>query len=138
MVTRVYGGSNFNALMGAGGWVTSAADLARLVAAIDKDPKVADVIKAESVDCLTAYDPEKKENLSRGWAGVDEKGSWVRTGTLSSTHALVQHTPDGQCWVIITNSGVWTGSKFSKDMQRLIDRLRDTYSPLMPRRNLWH
>ena len=40
MVDRVYGGSNVNGLMGAGGWVTSASDLARLVASIDGDPGV--------------------------------------------------------------------------------------------------
>ena len=47
--------------------------------------------------------------------------------TLSSTHALVERYPQGDCWVILTNSGVWTGHHFSRDLQRLIERLRSRY-----------
>ena len=135
MVSRVYGGNNFNALMGAGGWCTSAADFARLVAASDGDPRLADVISTQSVRTLTAHSDDEK--LSRGWSECDAHGKWTRTGTLSSTHTLVERYPNGDCWVLITNSGIWTGFHFTRDLQRLIERLRSRYSDSIPKRNLF-
>lgn len=135
MVERVYGGSNVNGLLGAGGWCASASDLARLVAATDKYPHVSNIISNESIDSLTAYAKEGK--ISRGWSEIDEQGKWRRTGTLSSTHTLIERFPNGECWVMITNSGVWTGHNFSHDMTKLISNLRARYSQLFPRRDLW-
>lgn len=135
MVDRVYGGSNVNGLMGAGGWCASASDLARLVAATDKFPHVSNIISNESIDSLTAY--SKEGRVSRGWSEIDENGKWRRTGTLSSTHTLIERFPNGECWVMITNSGVWTGHNFSRDMTRLISNLRSRYSEYFPRRDLW-
>lgn len=135
MVERVYGGSNVNGLAGAGGWLTSASDLARLVASADRDPRVADVLTKASVDSLTAFD--EKDKKARGWSETTAQGKWSRTGTLSSTHTLVERFPDGECWVLITNSGVWTGHKFSHEMARLVDRMRATYRDSFPRKNLW-
>lgn len=135
LVERVYGGSNVNGLMGAGGWCASASDLARLVAATDKYPRVANILTNASIDSMTAY--SKDDKLSRGWSEIDEHGKWRRTGTLSSTHTLVERFPNGECWVIITNSGVWTGFHFSSDMTRLVSRLRAAYSASMPRRDLF-
>ncbi len=135
MVERVYGGSNVNGLMGAGGWCASASDLARLVAATDKYPHVKNIISNESIDSLTAY--AKEGRVSRGWSEIDEHGKWRRTGTLSSTHTLIERFPNGECWVMITNSGVWTGHNFSKDMTRLISNLRPRYSQSFPLRDLW-
>ncbi len=53
--------------------VASAADLARLVAAIDGDSRVRDVINANSVAAMTAHDDNDK--MSRGWSEVDAKGN---------------------------------------------------------------
>ncbi len=135
MVDRVYGGSNVNGLMGAGGWVTSASDLARLVAGIDGDPGVKDILSAASVTQMTYHDGEDKH--TRGWTDSDGKGRWTRTGTLGSTHVLIERFPDGECWVMTTNSGVWTGHNFSSQMHRLVERFRSRYSPLLPSHNLW-
>ena len=136
MVERVYGGSNVNGLVGAGGWCASASDLARLVAATDKYPHVSNIISNESIDSLTAY--AKEGRISRGWSEIDENGKWRRTGTLSSTHTLIERFPNGECWVMITNSGVWTGHNFSRDMTKLISNLRPRYSTLFPSRDLWN
>lgn len=135
MVERVYGGSNVNGLMGAGGWCATASDLARLVAATDKYPHVVNIISNESIDSLTSYG--KDAHLSRGWSEIDEHGKWRRTGTLSSTHTLIERFPNGECWVLITNSGVWTGHNFSRSMTKLVSDLRATYSSLFPKRDLW-
>lgn len=135
LVDRVYGGSNVTGLLGAGGWVTSAAGLARVVASIDGDPGVKDILSAESIGKMTYRDDDDKQ--TRGWSESDGHGKWTRTGTLSSSHALVIRFADGECWVMTTNSGVWTGHNFSRDMERLIDRLRSNYKDSFPRRNLW-
>ncbi len=136
MVERVYGGSNVNGLVGAGGWCASASDLARLVAATDKYPHVKNIISNESIDSLTAF--AKDERVSRGWSEIDEQGKWRRTGTLSSTHTLIERFPNGECWVMITNSGVWTGHNFSRSMTQLISDLRSRYGNMLPRRDLWN
>lgn len=135
LVSRVYGGNDVYGLKGAGGWCTSAADFARLVAAADADPRLEDIISPQSVATLTAHSDDEK--LSRGWSECDGKGKWSRTGTLSSTHTLVERFPNGDCWVMITNSGVWTGFHFTSDLSRLIERLRSRYSNSLPHRNLF-
>lgn len=135
MVDRVYGGSNVNGLMGAGGWIATPSDLARLVASIDSDPGVKDILSPGSVAQMTYHDGEDKQ--TRGWTDSDGKGKWTRTGTLGSTHVLIERFPDGECWVFSTNSGVWTGHNFSRDLARLVDRLRQRYGADLPKRNLW-
>lgn len=135
MVERVYGGSNVNGLLGAGGWCASASDLARLVAATDKDPYVKDILTATSIDSLTAY--AKDDRRSRGWSEIEENGKWRRTGTLSSTHTLIERFPNGECWVLITNSGVWTGHNFARVMSQLVSDLRARYSSSLPHRDLF-
>lgn len=135
MVDRCYGGANITGLMGAGGWSAPATSLIRFVAAIDGDPTYPDVISPESVAQMTAYEEDKK--LALGWSDSDGKGHWTRSGTLSSAHALVERFPDGECWVITTNTGVWTGFHFTRDMQRLIDNLRRKYSDRLPTRDLF-
>lgn len=135
MVERVYGGSNVNGLVGAGGWCASASNLARLVAATDKYPHVSNILSNASIDSLTAY--AKDERLSRGWSEIDEHGKWRRTGTLSSTHTLIERFPNGECWVMITNSGVWTGHNFSRDMTQLVSNMRSRYGKAFARRDLW-
>lgn len=136
MVERVYGGSNIHGLAGAGGWCASAPDLARLVASIDKYPRVGNILTAASIDSLTAFgrDDDKR---SRGWSEIDAYGKWRRTGTLSSTHALIERFPNGECWVLITNSGVWTGHNFSRSMTQLVSDLRAKYGANFPRRDMF-
>lgn len=135
MVDRVYGGNDIRGLMGAGGWITSAPALARFVAAIDGTPEVKDVLTPESIGLLTAYDEDDK--TCRGWNDVLSHGNWVRTGTLASTHAFIERFPDGECWIIITNTGAWTGHHFSHNLSRLVAQLRSRYSTRLPRRSLW-
>lgn len=135
LVNRVYGGSNVNGLMGAGGWCASASDMARLVAAIDKCPRVKDIISNASVDSLTVWSEDM--NCARGWGEIFGDGKWRRTGTLSSTHTLVERFPDGECWVLITNTGVWTGHNFSRTMSSLVSRMRSEYSDKMPKQDLF-
>ena len=136
MVDRVYGGNDIRGLKGAGGWTTTASDLARLVASIDLDTVVPDILSPESVRLMTQYD-EDARIFPRGWADSDGDGHWTRTGTLSSTHVLVERFPDGECWVLSTNSGYYKGYAFAGKMRQLVEQLRARYSGRFPARNLW-
>lgn len=136
MVDRCYGGADIHGLMGAGGWIASAADISRFVASIDGDSKFPDVISKNSVDAMTAYCGDK-EKICIGWTKVDGKGEWMRSGTLSSAHSLIIRFPDSECWVITMNTGVWRGYHFTNEMIRLVERLRNSYSAQLPHQNLF-
>lgn len=135
MVDRCYGGANINGLMGAGGWCASAASLARFVSLIDGNPKERDLLSAESVERMTAHGED--EMICFGWTDSDGKGVWKRSGTLSSAHALIMKFTDNECWVLTTNSGVWTGYHFTRSLEQLVSTLRSKYSPRLPRRDLF-
>ncbi|MDE6331671.1 MAG: beta-lactamase family protein [Muribaculaceae bacterium] len=137
MVERVYGGNDIKGLKGAGGWIASAPDLLRVVSTIDGYGAVPDILSAGSVAVMTQTAEDEKENLARGWAEIEDDGSWVRTGTLSSSHAYVRMFPDGRCWAVLTNSGNWRGARFSRDLARLVTALNERYAGKMPERNLW-
>ncbi|MDE6131476.1 MAG: serine hydrolase, partial [Muribaculaceae bacterium] len=137
MVERVYGGNDIKGLKGAGGWIATAPDLLRVVATIDGYDAVPDLLSGSTIAVMTEAKGEKKENMTRGWAEIEEDGSWVRTGTLSSSHAYVRMFPDGRCWAVLTNSGNWRGARFARDMSRLVSNLNARYGEKMPQRNLW-
>lgn len=134
-VPRVYGGSDIEGLMGGGGWVASAPGLARLVAAIDGRDGVRDILGSGSIAMMTEYD--SIQPAARGWNYITDDGAWVRTGTLYSSHVLIKQFPDGECWIMVTNTGVWIGYHFASHMSRLVDQLREEYGAILPRRNLF-
>lgn len=134
-VVRCYGGSDLKALSGAGAWTASAPELARFVASIDGRPEVPDIISEESVREMTRYIDENTYSL--GWNDTREDGTWTRTGTLSGTSALVKYYPDGECWILVTNTGTWKGPRFTKYTSSLFTRLREKYSPLLPERDFF-
>ena len=134
MVPRVYGGTDVYGLMGAGGWLASAPAIARLVASIDGDNRVPDILTARSIAKMTEYE---EGAVCRGWSHIEKDGSWLRTGTLYSAHSFVKHFPDGECWVITTNTGVWIGHNFVRQFVQLVDMLRADYGAVMPKQNLW-
>lgn len=134
MVDKCYGGSDFERLMGAGGWITSAPELARFVASIDGRPEVPDILSSESIARMTQYIDQHTFPL--GWADIKPNGEWHRSGTLSGTSVLVKYLPDGDCWILITNSSTWKGPLFSKDINRLFAKL-DRLVTEWPRRDLF-
>ena len=136
MVERCYGGSDVRALSGAGAWVTSTPELARFVASIDGRPGVPDIISGESVDAMTEwFDPE---TYSLGWNDTKPTGEWTRTGTLSGTSALIKYYPDGECWIMVTNTSTWKGPGFTSYTAGLFKKLREKYSSKLPSRDLFH
>ncbi len=135
MVERCYGGNNIPLLSGAGAWCASPAEIARFVASIDGRPEVEDIISAEAVAQMTEY--FDKETYSLGWNDTDPEKGWSRTGTLAGTCALVKYFPDGECWIMITNTSTWRGPSQSRYTDALFKQCRELYSDKLPKRNLF-
>lgn len=135
MVERCYGGNNIPLLSGAGAWCGSPAEIARLVASIDGRPETTDILSAEAVAQMTEY--FDKDTYSLGWNDTDPSKGWSRTGTLAGTSALVKYFPDGECWILITNTSTWRGPGLARFTDNLFRQCRELYSERLPRRNLF-
>lgn len=135
MVEKCYGENDIPNLKGAGAWCASAAELSRLVASIDLLPDVKDILSKKSVEFMTREMPD--HDFSIGWNFCPKGRPWIRTGSLSGTSALVLRYPDGECWILITNTSTWKGHGFSNDTMRLFERLRQENRDKFPKRNLF-
>lgn len=135
MVERCYGGTNLPLLSGAGAWCASPAEIARFVASIDGRPEVKDIISEESFSQMIEY--FDKETFSLGWNDTTPGRGWSRTGTLAGTSALVKYFPDGECWIMVTNTSTYRGPRFPKYTDALFRECRSLYSEKLPRRNLF-
>lgn len=135
MVERCYGGNNIPLLSGAGAWCGSPAEISRLVASIDGDPRIPEIISRNSFLQMTEY--LDTETFSLGWNDTNPAKGWSRTGTLSGTSALVKHFPDGECWILITNTSTWKGPDQARYTDALFKQCRELYSDRLPERNLF-
>lgn len=136
MVERCYGGNNIPLLSGAGAWCGSPAEIARLVASIDGDPGVPDIISEESFRQMIEY--YDTETFSLGWNDTNPSKGWSRSGTLSGTTALVKRFPDGECWVLVTNSSTWKGPGQARYTDALFKQCRELYSSKLPKQDLFN
>ena len=134
-VEKCYGGNDITSLKGAGAWIGSAVEMARLVSCIDGCGPMEDILTEESVRQMTTWYDEN--TFSLGWVDTKPDGEWTRTGSFSGTSALVKVYPDGECWVFISNTSAWRGSRFSKNTAYLCKKLRGRFSHLMPKRDLF-
>ena len=134
-VERCYGGNDIKLLGAAGGWVASPAELSRLVASIDKDPLVPDILSPEAVDRMVEYFDEN--TFSLGWVDTKPESGWKRSGSYSGTHALIMRYPDGECWIIVCNTSTYRGPNQTKNALALFDSCRALYSAKLPKRNLF-
>ena len=135
MVERCYGGNNVPLLSGAGAWCGSPAEIARLVASIDGRPEVPDIISESSFKQMIEY--FDKETFSLGWNDTTPEKGWSRTGTLSGTSALVKHFPDGECWILITNTSTYKGPGQARYTDALFKQCRSLYSGKLPKRDMF-
>ena len=133
-VEKCYGGNDITSLKGAGAWAGSAVELARVVSSINGLEGIEDILSADSIRKMTTWYDEN--TFSLGW--VDTKdGEWTRTGSFSGTSALVKVFPDGETWVLISNTSAWRGSKFSRNTSYLVKNLRRRFSSSLPQRDLF-
>ncbi len=135
-VERCYGGNDIRLLGSAGAWVCSAAELARFVCSIDRNPRVKEVLTAESIEEMTRY--IDSDTYSLGWNDTNPEKGWVRTGTLAGTNAVVKYFPDGECWIYMTNTSTWKGPGHYKYTSALFKSLREQFSKSLPHQDLFH
>ncbi len=135
IVERCYGGNNIPVLSGAGAWCGSPSELARFVASIDGHPGIPDIISPESVALMTEY--FDTETFSLGWNDTNPSKGWSRTGTFSGTSALVRHYPDGECWILITNTSTWRGPGLSRYTEALFQSCREEHGAALPSRDMF-
>lgn len=134
-VERCYGGTNLPLLSGAGAWCGSPVELARFVASIDGDPRVKDIISEQSFRKMTKYIDENTYSL--GWNDTHPTKGWNRTGTLAGTSALIRRYPNGECWILVTNTSTWRGPRFTKNTDAFFTECRSAYSRHLPKCNLF-
>ena len=134
-VTRCYGGNDIKGLSGAGAWMGSVPELTRFVACIDGRGEVPDILSISSIRDMTEWFDQ--DTFSLGWNDTKPTGEWTRTGTFSGTSALVKYFPDGECWVMVTNTSTWKGPGFTRYTAQLFSELRQKYSPLLPARDFF-
>lgn len=135
LVEKCYGGNNVTGSQGAGGWTGSTVEMARMVALIDGCDVLPDILSAFTVDQMTHYlDPD---TYSLGWNDTKPTGEWTRSGSFSGTQALVKVYPDGECWILFSNTSAWRGSRFANNINALFTNLRSRFSAALPHRDLF-
>jgi CubicO group peptidase (beta-lactamase class C family) len=111
-----YGGFNVEAMNAHGGWVASAADLTKLLTALEQ-PETSGILKKESIrEMCTADGPNP--NYAKGWS-VNAAGNCWHTGSLDGTASFICRTADGYTWAFLFNARGDNSSAFWNDLDRL-------------------
>lgn len=135
LVEKCYGGNDLPTLSGAGAWVGSTPELARLVASIDGILRVPDILGFFSIYQMTQRLGDEIYPL--GWIDATSEGELTRTGSFSGTSALIKYYPDGECWIMVTNTSTWRGSRFTKNTSGFFNKLRPRFSDKLPKQDLF-
>ncbi len=123
-VLKCEGGNDVRGLLGAGAWVASPVEIARIVCAMDgRNDATPDILKHSSVEYMTK---SVRGRMPIGWINTYAAGNWTRSGSFSGTSAMVKRQRNGYTWVFITNSSSWTGSKFPRKIEELMTRALST------------
>ena len=107
-----YGSYFLESMDSHGGWIASAVDLVRFVAAVDGQNRRPDLLKRETIDLMTAR-PEpplwvgSPIYYAMGWnvRPVKRGAIWYHTGALAGSGlAAIVRTPGGLSWAVLFNS----------------------------------
>lgn len=116
-VPKPYGGNDIELLGAAGGWIASAAELAKFMTLIDGYSEVPDILSKKSIARMT-----EEHNTALGWRD-SYGGFWIRTGSFAGTANMILRRPDGLEWVFLCNSSNWQGPRFSHDINQLMNKI---------------
>jgi CubicO group peptidase (beta-lactamase class C family) len=132
--SRIYEGTHYEALAGAGGWAASSSDLLKLLAASDGDDAMPDFLRKDIVEqMLTPTDPG---NSFIGWVDVKDN-QWKRTGTLIGTNTLLMRYNEDISFCIVTNTSTWKGGRTNTELQWLMTQFLKSVEE-WPSHNLFH
>jgi CubicO group peptidase (beta-lactamase class C family) len=119
LVPWPYGGFNIEAMDAHGGWIATAADLAKILAATDGRPNRPDLLSAEDLQQLrvgSGANPHYGLGLM-----VNARGAAWHTGSLPGSSTLMVQLPDGAAWVLLFN-GRHDKDAYFTDLDELIWR----------------
>lgn len=118
LVPHPDGGFYIESMTALGGWVASAADLARLLVHVDGDDRVPDLLDRATREAMLAPLPDDGERswYARGWFVQPLGGDalFYHQGILSGSRAFLFGEPDGRHWVALFNR--WPRGDFSTDV----------------------
>jgi CubicO group peptidase (beta-lactamase class C family) len=120
LVPRQYGGSDITILGGAGAWISTPASLLRLLMAIDGEGTKPDILLPETIQTMVTVCEIGEAVI--GWKAC-KVDKWVRTGTLIGTNAVLAKGANGISYAFITNTNVWSGAYFNKEIERMMDQV---------------
>jgi CubicO group peptidase (beta-lactamase class C family) len=110
-----YGGFNLEAMNAHGGWVSTAADLTKLLSVLDSQETPLLSASASQLMCK----PEgPSPYYAKGWS-VNSKGNRWHTGSIDGSSAFVCKTSNGYTWAFLFNSRADNSSAFWRAMDRL-------------------
>nr|WP_319398220.1 serine hydrolase domain-containing protein [uncultured Carboxylicivirga sp.] len=118
-VLRTYGGNDMHTLGAAGGWIASSTDLMKLMLSVDGFNTYPNMLNTKSIKTMTT--PSHLGYSPLGWRRITSN-SWVRTGTLAGTSALLVRRDDGISYVFLSNTGNWKGPALASDIKRVMER----------------
>jgi len=120
MVPKVYGGNPIELLGPAGGWVASSVELAKLLVLIDGHKRVKDIIPSRLLKEMVC---DERTRGPLGWLRVNKDGTWMRTGSMAGTSAMLKREKDGISWVVLINSSSWKGTALAHDINGLMTKI---------------
>ena len=135
LVPRCYGGNDVTGSSGAGAWAGSAVELALLISSIDAILVQPDILMPFTIMQMGRYIDE--DTFALGWLLSSPEGELTRTGSFAGTNALVKLYPDGECWILLTNTSTWKGTRLARETQPLLSTLRRDYGRFLPKRDLF-
>jgi len=117
LVPKSNGGNPIQLLGAAGGWICSAVELAKFVTLVDGKRKVKDILKSSSIREMTDNTYAKGP---LGWLKTHDDGSWIRTGSMAGTSAMIKRMDNGLTWVFISNTSSWKGTLLANEINKLM------------------
>lgn len=111
LVSTTYGATDIETLEGAGGWVASPTELLKLISLVDGYADKPDILSHESI--LKMVDTNVPGRSPIGWRKIYDDWTWMRTGTLAGTSAIVMRQEDGYTWTVLVNTSNWRSRRFN-------------------------
>lgn len=96
-----------------GGWVATASDVVRFVAAVDGRTG-SPLLRPDTVAVMTT--PKTNPGYAKGWS-INGR-NWWHSGSLPGTSAVMVRTPSGLCWAALAN-----GRNSKTDSVSALDRV---------------
>jgi len=117
-VPAAYGGNYIENLAATGGWIASAPELLKLVAAIDGDGNVPDILNKESIKYMT--NPKTCTDGPVGWYNSDGYGMWWRPGAFAGASSLILKQRNNISWAIVSNTTFYNNVYLHNQMSQLM------------------